>query len=339
MKLMFKISILTVLFIFAFNTHAQIPGSSVDGLNIKTSSENPRPGQSVTITVESFSFDLNSASIVWLVDGKTHDQGVGLKNISVTSPKIGVSMTVTAVVKTSDGREVRKSLTIKTGYVDIIWESDGYKPPFFDGKFPFTYQNSVRFIAIPHLSKDGRTEIDPKSLIYSWKSDGKYITDGQGQGKNYVDIQSGNIPKPFQISVEVYSREGTERTIGNIILNPGEPSLSFYEESSLYGILFNKSLTGRVPLINSEMEVLAVPYGFNIDEDNSYTWSVNNIEQPNLLKSKSITIRTKPDTEGSSSINLDIRNRSSILQGARGGFSVYFSKRSQEKVGQDDIIF
>lgn len=325
MKLIFKLGTILLFFcILALTTHAQIP-TSIDGVNINANPENPRPGDSIEISVESFNFDLNSASIVWIVDGKTKEQGIGLKNIKVIGPKTGISMVVRAIIKTIEGREIQKNITIKTGSVDIIWESSGYTPPFFKGKLPFAYQNTVRFIAIPHIGRDGVSEMDPKTLVYSWKLGGKYIDGGQGYGKQSVEVQSGDIPKPLDVSVEVYNREQTVNTVGYITLEPAEPNLSFYEEDALYGVLFNKSLSGRVQMKNSEMKILAVPYGFA--EGNTYNWSINNAEQTDLLQNRSIVVRTKGDTDGSSSIDLDVRNIENILQGVRNGFTVYFTKK------------
>jgi hypothetical protein len=341
MKLMLKLSILTLLCAFSLNALAQIP-TGLESFEIKTSSQNPKPNEQVTLTLESFSVDLSSASIVWIVSGKTYAQGVGVRKITVQAGKTGVSVPVKAVVSTPQGREFEKSITLRSSSVDMILESRGYTPPFFDGKTPLTYQNSVRVIAVPHISRDGLAEIDPKTLVYSWKRDGKYITDSQGYGKQSVDIQLDTIPKPLNVEVEVYNREQTLNSKGSISIEPSAPSVLFYEESSLYGILFNKVLTGRVQLKNEEMRVRAVPYGFNIDPDNdsnTYTWSINNVEQPDLLKNQSITIRPKDGAEGSSNISLDIRNTVSILQGARDQFTLYFTKRETSQEESSEPIF
>ncbi len=330
MKLIFKLSIITLLF-FSFNlpVSAQVP-ASIDGVNIKTSTDSPRPGQSIEVSVESFNFDLNSSSIVWIVDGKTVNQGVGLTKINIVGPKIGVPANISAIIKTPEGREINKSIIIKSGSIDIIWESYGYVPPFFKGKSSFAYQNKLRLIAVPHLSKDGINEIDPKTLVYSWKRGGKYIEGGQGYGKQTVDILPDELPKTLDVSVEVYDREQTQNTVGYITLTPSEPSITFYEIDPLYGIFFNKSLESKVSLKNNEIRVLASPFGFSVDNNPlTYSWSINNIEQAELAKNQSIVLRTKGDSEGSSNINLEVRNLRDILQGARSELTIYFTKKEQ----------
>lgn len=327
MKLLLKISIITLFCVFALSANAQI-ATPIDGVTIQTSNTDPRPGDKVSVYVESYNINLNSSSIVWLVDGKVQSQGIGIKEIDVKAPKIGSKVIVTVNIKAPDGKEVKKSLTIATGAVDIIWESNGYVPPFFKGRLPFAYQNSIRLIAMPHLAKEGGKEIDPKTLVYSWKLGGKYIEAGQGYGKQSVEIQADDIPKTLEISVEVSNREQTLHTAGSINLEPSQPSLSFYEEDPLYGIYYNKSISSDVTMKNSEMKILAIPFGFNMDKMlNEYNWSINNIDQPDLIKNRSITIRTKGDIDGSSNIDLSIRNQDNILQGAGGQFTVYFNKR------------
>lgn len=316
--------------------HAQIPSSPIDGVTVKTDPENPAPSQNVTVSIESYNTDLSSASIVWSVSGKTYNSGIGLKSIIVKAPKLGVSLNINIFIKTAEGREIQKNVSIRSGSVDIIWEPKGYVPSFYKGKAPFVYQNYLHLVAMPHLSKDGINEIDPATLIYRWKMGGKNIEGAEGYGKQSVDIKADDIPKQIDIDVEVYTKDQQRNTVGKLLLDPTNPSVYFYEDSPLYGILYNKALTDRVQLKNSEMKILAVPFGFNIDSKNdstSYSWSINNVEQPDLLKNQSITIRTKGDQDGSSNIDLDMRSLNDILQGARGSFSVYFSKKTTQEPG------
>ncbi len=312
----------------AFSTNAQI-SMPIDGVNIQTNIDYPKPGQKVEVSLESFNVDLNSSSIVWIVGGKIQTQGVGLTKTTITTPSIGSKLEVRADVKMANGREVKKIITIQSSSVDMIWEAGGYAPPFYKGKVPFSYQNTLKVIAIPHLSDNSKNEIDPKNLVYSWKLGGKYIDglEGKGYGMQSIVIPADDLPRNLDITVDVTNKEQTLHTASAMTINPDKPSIAFYEEDSLYGTMFNKLLAGNVALNNTEMKVLAVPFGFNIlNKDISYIWSINNMEQKDLLENRSITIRTKGDRDGNSNINLQIINQDDILQGADAGFTVYFSK-------------
>ncbi len=324
--------ILIINFIFSYSIVKAQVQTPVDGVTISSDPEKPAPEENVKVTLESYSVDLSSASIIWNQDGKNIGHGVGLKEITIKSPIIGKKTIVTAIISSNDNREIRKGIVIQSGAVDIIWETKSYTIPFFKGKNPLVYQNKVKITAIPHLSSDGKKEVNPKNLVYKWKRDGKYIDGASGYGNQSVTIDSGDIPKPLDISVDVYTRDQNQNTINSIKINPTDPSISFYEIDPLYGILFNRALNNRFSLNNSEITLLAAPYGFNNENNSknlSYVWSINGLEQSDLTKNQSITLRSKPNTEGSSEIGLDMRDITAIMQAARSTIEINFKKRAE----------
>lgn len=325
--------LLIIIFILALSTlfsyaNAQVQ-QGIDGVEIYSNPKNPSEMQDVTVSVESYLEDLDSSSIVWMVNGKTEAHGIGMKELKVVAPKTGKALAVIAIIKTSSGKEIRKSVVIKSGSVDIVFESKGYVPPFYKGRNFFTYQNWIRLVAVPHLSIDGVKEVNPKDLVYVWKKGGKYIEGGKGYGKQSVDIKADDIPKTLEITVEVYTKDQSQLATGSLNINPTEPSVLLYEVSPLYGSLFNKALTGRITLEGSELSVLAAPFGFNYNAKANqlkYNWSINNVEQPNLINNQSIVLKTTGDADGSSDVSVDIRSEAELLQGARSFVNVNFKK-------------
>ena len=329
----FYVTFFTIIFsfIFVISIHAQIP-NSIDGVEIGSDPENPNPGQNVTVSVESYNTDLNSASVVWLVNGKNYAQGTGLKSVSVSAPSLGKNTSIVTIIMTAEGKEVRKSITIKSGSVDLVWESEGYIPPFYKGKAVFAYENLVKITAMPHLSNNESAELDSRTLIYKWKKNDKVVLDQSGYGKQTLIIKE-DIPRPIDIELEVTTKNGSQKGVAFITLQPGEPSISFYEEDPLYGVLYNKAIINRISLSNQEINIRAVPYNFTSYAKNSpltYSWSINNLLQPELSTNQSIILRTRGDTEGSSAISLEVRNTDDILQGARNAIDVLFNKRPIE---------
>ncbi len=307
----------------------------IDGVIISSTPEKPAPNEIVTITIESYLIDLNSSSVIWLVDGKEVARGVGIKKITTKSPNIGKRTTVLAIISANNGKEVRKSITLKSGSVDIVWEaSRSYTPPFYKGKNPFVYENWIKLIAIPHLSSDGIKEVDPKNLVYRWKMGGKDIENGTGYGVQSIEIKASEIPKPLDISVDVYTRDQREEANSFVRIEPVEPSIGFYEISPLYGILLNKSLVNIHTMNNAELNIMAAPFGFNFNTKNnkiSYLWSINNIEQPELTKNQSIILRPKGDIDGSSNINIEVRHENDILERAQSSIMINFKKKEDNE--------
>ena len=237
-----------------------------------------------------------------------------------------------AIIKASNGREVIKTTAIKSGTVEIIWESKGYYPPFFKGKNLFSYQNTIHLVAFPHLASTVSNEINPKNIIYKWKLGGKYIENGSGQGRQSIDIQGDLLPKNLEISVEAYSQDQKEFAMGSIEISPTEPSIVFYEMNPLYGIMYNKAIYDSFSLYKTEVSLIASPYGFNSNKkgDNlEYTWSINDVEQPDLSKNQSITLKRDVKITGVSNINLVITNAQEIMQRAISSLSVDYREDVQ----------
>ncbi len=308
--------------------HAQTP-TSIDGVEITTNPDEPAPLQDVTVSIESFNTDLNAASIIWLVAGKTYAKGTGITSIHVTAPPLGKELAVSTIIMTVEGKEVKKALSIKSGGVDLVWESAGYIPPFYEGKALYTYENQIKVSAMPHLSGP-KGELDPRTLIYKWTENDKVVQDQSGYGKQTLNIQE-ETPRPLEIKVDVGTPNGSQKGTATITITPGDPSITFYEDDPLYGIFFNKAIPESLNLINPEVTIHAVPYGFTTSTrvPLSYSWSINNLERNDLSTNQSITLRTKEDTEGSSDISLRIRGIATILQGAQNAVSVMFSKKTE----------
>ncbi len=311
-------------------TLAQIP-TSFDGVEISSSPETPSPGETTEISLESYSTDLNAASIVWLVEGKNYVKGIGKKSIEIAAPLLGKSYSVTALISTVEGKEIKKTIVIKSGSVDLVWESEGYIPPLYKGKATFAYQNTVTFSAIPHLAGTNGVEIDPRTLLYKWTVNEKVIQDQSGYGKQRLTFQE-DLPKPLEVLVEVSTTNGSQKGSATLTLNPGQPSVSFYEEDPLYGVLYNKAIVNKVRLANQEVSIRAVPYSFTFSKAAplTFNWTINKLERGDLSKNESVTLRTKGNTEGTSDIDLEIRNSENILQSAKNSVSILFSKRQTQ---------
>src|SRR5688572_30440249 len=112
-------------------TYAQslgdLPGS--DPLIVKISPENPRPGQRVTVSIESYAIDLERSTIVWALDGIEAQRGSAMKSYMFTAGKAGSEQRVTVSVTTVNSTTLTKTVYIRPNDVEIIWQSRSYTPP------------------------------------------------------------------------------------------------------------------------------------------------------------------------------------------------------------------
>ncbi len=303
--------------------------SSIDGVTISADINSPAPGQNVEIKVESYNTDLNRASITWLENGKTVDTGTGKKTLTVAAPTPGKELKVTAIITTVEGRAVNKTISVISGDIEIVIEPDAYTPPFFKGKPPYIYNQNLKIIAVPHLVAKNGAPLDPSKLVYKWKRDYNVLGDQSGYGRQVLLYKSGLVPRPVSMTVEVSSLDDGVLGEKTVNLEATDGSLLFYEEDPLYGVMYNTAVGDRFNLKQQEVRFLAIPFGFNREHGDqiTYAWSVNNVENPDLGSTRSLTLRAKDGAEGSSIIGLDVRNGYDILQGAKASFTAYFSQK------------
>lgn len=308
---------------------AQVP-ISIGGLELSASSDNPIPGQIVTITARSYAVDANASKISWTVDGKVVQNALGATTLQVVAPTLGKKMVVNVSAATPEGRVVSASITIGSGSVDMILEADGYVHPFFRGKLSPFYQNAVKIVAMPHLATASGVEYDPQTLVYRWKRNDRALEDQSGYGKQAVTLVGDIVPRPYDVTVTVTPRDGSSSAQGFAEITVGGPSIGFYIDDPLYGPMFNATIGDTVRIgSQKETSVLAVPYGFNKPAggigDLSWSWLINGVKRTELVANESVVLRAPEGSAGSSKIQLDIRNTDRILQGASGAFSAAFS--------------
>ncbi len=328
------ISLFILLFIlFTCITHAQMPTLSSTGLDLTVSSNNPIPGQDVTITAGSFNADVNTSQITWVVNGKLNQSGIGMKELIIKAPALGKKLSVDVSAVTTNGRKMVSNIVIGSGYIDMIIETDGYVPPLFLGKVAPVYQNYVTIIAMPHVADSSGNEYNPKDLVYKWAKNDSVLADQSGYGKQSISIKGTVLPRPYTLSLFVSSKDNEAQAVGSVDIDYQSPFAKFYVDDSLYGVLFNRTIKSNLNIgTNREVGVHITPYGFNgpsNDVNNlTYTWSINGTEHPELSTNSSITLRAPDNSDGSSNVAIDINNSKEVLQGISADFSTKFKKNT-----------
>ncbi len=335
-----KHSVITLFILtFALTANAQGVPSSIQGISLTLSTVNPTPGQTLTVTAESYVTDLNASNITWKLNGSVFQSGPGITSIEVQAPALGKQLTVSVSATTPEGRTLATSININSGKIDLILENDGYVPPFFKGKIPLSYQNNYRIIAFPHLANSSGVEYDPKTLVYTWSKDSSVIQDQGGYGKQVFSWKDDIIPRQRMIDVKVSTRDGSAQAEKVIAVQAGSPSITFYPNDPLYGPLYNNAVGDSTGLgKGGELSVLAVPYGFNAPlKKLTYIWMINSNEQQDLSSSQSITLRSPANTSGSSAIQLQINNTDDFLQTASNAFTAIFGGTGNQTQTADPL--
>jgi hypothetical protein len=290
---------------------------------------NPEPNQLVVIKAQSYSTDLNSATFRWSVNGKLQKEGVGLKEFQTKTGKNGTAITVSVEIATQNSGTLRESISFRPAEVSLVWESDGYTPPFYKGRGLYTFSGTIKVTAIPEFFGSNGKRINPKDLVYTWKKNGEVVADASGYGKDsFTSSKTSYLRDGNDIGVEVSSPRETVTGSASINVTPAELKVLLYEKSPLYGILFDKAITNRFNLVNEEVTLYAVPFFFSSQNNSidglSFDWVMNKAHISEVGDKNEITLRKEPGQTGNSDVSITIQNPRKPLQGGSVGTRIQF---------------
>ena len=304
--------------------------NSMSSVDLNISPSNPRAGDSVVLTVSSDLLDLNSSKIIWYIDGVMRKETTS-KSIVIKAKNDGQKTTIRVVVETSDGITKEVSAEISPAGVDLIIEPMSYTLPFYKGKPFFLAEGTVKIVAVPDVMVNG-VKIPPKDLIFRWTKGDSVLGDNSGKGQDSIVINSVIPVRDINISVQIMDNSGNILAENSKLIVKNTPQILFYEDSPLYGILYNRAVTGSYYLgTREELDIIAKPFSFSFSKDtpaeSNYIWYVNgNYVIPSGKVNEMILKQTTTSLKGTASISLDLRSVNKINQYVSGGFNVEFGQ-------------
>jgi hypothetical protein len=174
---------------FSLTAQAQVYGESLD---LTITPPNPGPGAHITLTVKDVVDNLDKKQVTWSLNGKVVKQGIGAKKFEFDLGELGSVSSVT--VRTD---VLSKTIKIRPTDIDIIWETDGYAPPFYKGKVMRVSQGSLRLVAIPNFINSEDQLIDRNKMVYTWRNSDILNAAGSGYGKNSLTYPGSLISSFF----------------------------------------------------------------------------------------------------------------------------------------------
>ncbi|KKU70309.1 MAG: hypothetical protein UX94_C0008G0001 [Parcubacteria group bacterium GW2011_GWA2_47_21] len=302
--------------------------------------DQPGPRENVRASISVLGVNFNDANITWFADGKIIDRGIGKTTVNFKTKGLGEATAILVIAQTREGDEFEAGITINPANAEIVWESDSYTPPFYKGRALYAYQGMVKFATVAEIAdKNGETLL-PEEIYYSWFENDQPKLSASGIGKNSYSIQGGYIMKPIEISVSVSSPDKQSGAKAAVRILPQTPLVVLYEDSPLYGVLYNKSLARSYSLGKDEIGIVAAPYFFSRVDARflSYQWLVNQAGVSYGNK-PSIILRKPAGISGSSELSLKVTNREKILQNALTGLLINFDSKLGNGAGEANNPF
>lgn len=287
----------------------------------------PKPGDLVSLRVDSYSTNLNKAYVTWTKNGATFAEGTGVVAVSLVAPAAGKKMEIEMVAQKSEGGTIRKKLTIAPADLDLTYEAETYTPPFFQGRAEFTNSSRVRLVALPKfVDPDTGREIPADDLIYTWRIDGTVDQEISGYGRSFADITGKLVSRGLRVEVEVEAIESPLQARATLFVKDSQPDVAVYEDHPLYGVIFERAVDAErgYPVSANEISLLAVPYSMDIgsldDPRARFSWLTNQGKGP---AASTVTFRPEPGSVGLADASVKI-NHENFAQYTSRSVSIMF---------------
>ncbi|MBI2618030.1 hypothetical protein HYW58_01100 [Candidatus Kaiserbacteria bacterium] len=326
--LAFPLAVLLFSSIFSL-VNAQIVPGLESTLSLRIAPTYPEPGEAVFVTVESFSIDLNRATISWLMNGTLKQQREGGIRFQFTAPLLGSAAAIDVVVQTGSGGTETANVIVRPAAAELLWQAHTYAPPFYHGKRLPSIGSEISVEAIPHFITESGRELLASELLYTWYVDGTIAQEASGKGRKSITVSQSKPVSALSVEALIESPDQSLSHRARVLIPMKNPEVLIYENSPLLGILFHTAVQDTYRLTAKEAKFIAFPFFMSLlnrnDSHITYSWELNN--EPIILGDDrgSITVNHSGEGSGVARINAAVTNRRDIFQAGSTEFSIEFS--------------
>jgi hypothetical protein len=308
--------------------HAQFLGN-LSGVEIVLRPDYPQPNQTVEARVTSPTVNLQSATIVWLINGEVRQQSQAGITFFFTSGDIGNAQRVSVLVKTIDGQSLSDTVTIRPAEVVLLWEADTWTPPFYKGRAIYTSGSRIKIEASAYFKDQDGTLYTADELIYTWSRNGTVLKNISGLGASSRILEGPKFYGNDVISVEVTTPSGSLIANSAALITTEEPDLLLYESDPLIGIKYYSAISNEGSFYGTaEPSVAAAPYFMDAQRANdaslTYRWKVNGTEVAAGGDLSYVTLRFNDDENLSARMELTVEHARHLLQEAKNSWLFQF---------------
>ena len=291
-----------------------------DPLTLDIQPQYPSPYQTITVTPSSTTFDITSAAITALVNGKAFYKGIGNTgiNIQLGGPGTVTTISITAV---AGGQTYAKKITLEPATVALVVEPVSSTHPFYSGGSLVAPEGPVHVVAIPDFRTSTGASIDPSTLTYNWSLGDQALDSASGIGQSVLEATAPQKYRDAALSVTVTSPDNTMVAKAETTISPVDPTTQIYRDDPLLGPLYDNALSNSYTMTGTEDTYLGVPYYFS--KPPALDWTVNGTDSgtdPN------ITVRATGNGTGTAQIAFTANDTSSSIT-ANSTLSVLFGKK------------
>ncbi|HRH24809.1 MAG TPA: hypothetical protein PLQ20_00520 [Candidatus Paceibacterota bacterium] len=296
------------------STYAQL---LPEDISISLFPNNPKPGQIISATVESFGVDLSRVKVSWYYNDKLIASGIGKTETKITSPAFGQKASLLVRVS-GGGSDSETSVVISSSELDIIWEAvDSYTPPFYKGKALAPIGTKIKAVAVPSVG-------GLKNLSYTWSHNGSVIKALSGTNKDSLTIKTDALSQRESFSASVSG--GTFEGQGEASLDLRDPSAVLYAKSNGF-VDYANGFTNLLPINSAGLTLRIEPFNITVGKNISDSLDVSFDIEGEVFRGEILPQElaiTKPENPGQSSLKINISSLKEKLQVVKRAFTLSF---------------
>jgi hypothetical protein len=290
---------------------------------------NPKPYEKIRVTLKSFSFDVNSASISWYVNKVLVAKGVGEKSFSIDLGPANKTYYIGVDAVSAEGQSFQDSIDVTPQFTPLLIEGyEGYVPPFYEGRSLYGESAKVRVVAFPIVTEGG-TPLNKKNMVYRWKVNTIPFSEAGGYGKNSFVLRQDELEEENNVDVTVTSLSGNTSLVERASIRPYEIEPLFYEYDPLYGVNLGRAYEGTLS-IKRPIKIYYAPYNFSYSKSTSFfNWSLNGL--PVVADSDFlVNLIPKENSRGVSIIGITAQHTTKLLQALDSTININFDTTKNE---------
>jgi hypothetical protein len=287
----------------------------------------PAPYEKVTLSLVSYSLDIDNSLIVWTASGKKIYQGIGAKTFSVQAGGVGQDIPVTVTVTSPTGK-VTASINITPQSVDLVWETpESYVPPFYEGKSLPGEGADVRVTALPSISVNGK-QFAASNLSYSWYVNDELIGSASGQGRQTAILGLDYLSTKTDIKVSVRAVGGQEAS-KTITIYPHKVLPLLYTYDDVLGTNFSQQIVRRLETAK-DITISLVPFFLSarkgLEQTANYSWILGG-QSVTPPEKTLLALHPVANSSGSKPLQILISNSMRRLQDTEFDLDIIFDTR------------
>ncbi len=315
----FLVLFLSLSLSFSF-VHADVTAS------IKLTPINPAPKSSVTLTLESYSFDVNTAMITWKIEGGVVLEGMGEKKLTIKTGDVGNTTRVNVLAKTADGNSIEQKISITPSSIVLLYEAPkSYVPRFYEGRSLPSVGALVRVSALPQISDTG-APLPPSSLSFTWYLNDSVMKSMSGLGKQTASVRLDYLKDKNTIKVVARSPLGNTGTKTITVYSHAIMPL-LYLHDPLFGPNLKKIIGKRFETIQDFSLALEPFYVSQRDpKDPSYSWFIDGLPST-PIGGRVLEMRPKENSYGTKMLTIKVSGPDKRIQNAETKLEILFDTR------------